>query len=120
MKQYSDKLAVLIKAVQFNLPDLPEISAYVDTGYDKETTTNVLKKMYKHNANKPFGLYLFGWILKENEEKYPEGIHDGEIKFSQNWNGKLHCKYWTTIRLWNQNKYKAGGLYRIYWKERRC
>lgn len=36
-----------------------------------------------------------------------------EINFSVNWNNKLACRYFTTIRLGLFNKYKSGKLYRI-------
>lgn len=36
-----------------------------------------------------------------------------EIKFSYNWNNKLHCTYFTTIRLRNDRKYQKGKDYRI-------
>lgn len=40
-----------------------------------------------------------------------------EIKFSYNWNNKLDCKAFTTIRIENPNKYKVGHLYYIKLKE---
>jgi len=36
-----------------------------------------------------------------------------EIKFSYNWNNKLHCTYFTTLRLRNDRKYQKGRNYRI-------
>lgn len=36
-----------------------------------------------------------------------------EIKFSYNWNNKLHCTYFTTLRLRNDRKYQKGRDYRI-------
>ena len=41
-----------------------------------------------------------------------------DIKFSTNWNNKLNCKAFTTIRLANPRKYFEGGLYNIYLKEK--
>lgn len=35
------------------------------------------------------------------------------INFSYNWNNKLECKAFTTIRLHNSKKYKVGELYSI-------
>ncbi|MGZ3983410.1 MAG: hypothetical protein ACXVJE_19435 [Mucilaginibacter sp.] len=35
------------------------------------------------------------------------------INFSYNWNNKLFCRSFTTIRLTNPNKYKVGGIYDI-------
>jgi hypothetical protein len=36
-----------------------------------------------------------------------------KIKFSQNWNGKLNCAYYTTIRLWLPQKYTYENLFEI-------
>lgn len=36
-----------------------------------------------------------------------------EISFSQNWNLKLNCKYFTTIRKQNPKKYAVGEEYHI-------
>lgn len=36
------------------------------------------------------------------------------IKFSTNWNNKLACMAFTTIRLFNPEKYKIGETYEIF------
>lgn len=41
-----------------------------------------------------------------------------EITFSSNWNRKLNCEYFTTIRLHNQAKYRKGRRYRIMERKR--
>ena len=38
------------------------------------------------------------------------------INFSTNWNNKLACKFFTTIRLKNENKYVHNKLYTIHLK----
>jgi len=40
-----------------------------------------------------------------------------DIKFSYNWNNKLNCFVFTTIRLENESKYKIEETYNIYLKE---
>ncbi len=40
-----------------------------------------------------------------------------KIKFSSNWNGKLRCQYFTTIRLENPGYYKPGYYYQIWQKQ---
>jgi hypothetical protein len=35
------------------------------------------------------------------------------IDFSTNWNNKLQCHAFTTIRLFNPNKYRVNSVYRI-------
>ena len=37
------------------------------------------------------------------------------LKFSYNWNNKLNCKAWTTLRK-RTDKYKVGELYDVYLK----
>lgn len=39
------------------------------------------------------------------------------IKFTYNWNNKLGCKAFTTIRLHNPGKYRVGENYEIYLKD---
>lgn len=41
------------------------------------------------------------------------------INFSYNWNNKLDCKCFTTIRLTNSNKYRVGLEYEIHLKNQR-
>lgn len=41
------------------------------------------------------------------------------INFSYNWNNKLDCKCFTTIRLTNSNKYRVGFEYEIQLKNQR-
>lgn len=38
-------------------------------------------------------------------------------KFSYNWNNKLDCNFFTTIRLHNPKKYWVGSTHRIFLKE---
>lgn len=40
----------------------------------------------------------------------------GIINFSYNWNKKLDCNCFTTLRLENHNKYKTGLNYQIHLK----
>lgn len=41
-----------------------------------------------------------------------------KINFSYNWNNKLDCLMYTTIRLRNDNKYKNGQIYEITFKDK--
>jgi hypothetical protein len=41
-----------------------------------------------------------------------------EIKFSYNWNNKLNCFVFTTIRLENHSKYKIDETYTIFLKDK--
>jgi hypothetical protein len=41
------------------------------------------------------------------------GITMETLKFSTNWNNKLYCDVFTTIRLHNPQKYETGRLYEI-------
>lgn len=42
------------------------------------------------------------------------------LPFSTNWNHKLGCPYFTTIRLHNPNKYRIGAVLRVLHKEQFC
>ena len=35
------------------------------------------------------------------------------IHFSYNWNNKLGCKSFSTVRLWNQKKYQLLDLFEV-------
>lgn len=49
-----------------------------------------------------------------NEQKNLNNMEQiGEINFSYNWNNKLECNCFTTLRLTNQNKYQTGKIYQI-------
>ena len=39
-----------------------------------------------------------------------------ELHFSHNWNNKLNCESFSTVRLRNDNKYQLLDLYRIFLK----
>lgn len=39
------------------------------------------------------------------------------LTFSHNWNNKLFCKCFTTLRLWNEKKYQVGNTYAVYLKD---
>jgi hypothetical protein len=41
-----------------------------------------------------------------------------KLEFSYNWNGKLGSKYFTTIRIWNPDKYVLNGFYECHFLER--
>lgn len=43
----------------------------------------------------------------------------GVINFSYNWNNKLDCKCFTTLRLSNHNKYRTGLEYEVHLKNQR-
>ena len=36
-----------------------------------------------------------------------------ELKFSYNWNNKLNCECFSTIRVWNVVKYQIGQVYTV-------
>lgn len=40
------------------------------------------------------------------------------IRFSYNWNNKLHCQAFTTLRLHNPRKYQVGKKLDIYLREK--
>jgi hypothetical protein len=51
--------AVLVTGHSFDLDRVPEITAALDTGYSREETINIMRKMYDNADNIKFGIYLF-------------------------------------------------------------
>ena len=43
--------------------------------------------------------------------------YQNNLKFSFNWNGKLSCAAFTTIRLYNPKKYYQDNVYNVYLKD---
>lgn len=43
---------------------------------------------------------------------------DGAVKFSYNWNNKLNCNSFTTIRRYNPDKYCTGKVHQVMMKTR--
>ena len=43
-----------------------------------------------------------------------------ELKFSHNYNGKLKCDYFTTIRLHNEKKFRPGNKLQVCWSGQWC
>ncbi len=41
-----------------------------------------------------------------------------QINFSYNWNNKLQCNRYTTLRIWNPEKYRVGEIYDIFLKDK--
>lgn len=66
-KKQKRHISELVKAVPFSLDKLPEITAYLDTGYSLSETKGIIAKMYP-DYNGLFGLYLFKVV-----EKYEPG-----------------------------------------------
>lgn len=40
-----------------------------------------------------------------------------QLKFSHNWNNKLNCNCFTTLRIENLNKYKVGNIFEVILKK---
>jgi len=51
--------AELVTASRFQLANLPEITAALDTGYSRQETLAMMQKMYQEAETIPFGIYLF-------------------------------------------------------------
>ena len=51
---------------------------------------------------------------------FPKYEYAGEIHFSINWNRKLSCKFFTTIRLSNPKKYEVDKIYKIFRADNYC
>lgn len=51
--------------------------------------------------------------MSENETNYQTIEKFDTINFSYNWNSKLNCSAFTTIRVKNDKKYQMGKVYQI-------
>lgn len=54
-------------------------------------------------------------VMAPNQTR-PLPVPTKEMKFSTNWNGKLYCRYFTTIRLDSQY-WQVGEYYRVMTKD---
>lgn len=68
-----------------------------------------------------------GWCLEGGKEAYYEALEHYKkntemapksIRFSHNWNNKLGCNCFTTLRLRNDKKHALGEAYDIYLKDK--
>lgn len=129
------KLYVKCIAVRrFMLNDLPEFTAWLDTGYSKTETEAILAKMYLKKAKYdrppgtdekrkkeseiykwPWGLMLFKWEDAADDKSHLEDTTVKDLRFTYNWNNKLLCKTFTSIRMYNPVKYEVGNIYRVHW-----
>lgn len=51
--------------------------------------------------------------MQQQKTLFPKYETFGDIHFSTNWNKKIGCHFFTTIRLSNPKKYRLGKIYRI-------
>lgn len=100
--------AKCIEKKTFLLNQLPTITAYLDAGMSAKKMRGMLFNMYKNKVSNP-NAALFCICLMEVVK---EGEPTETLSFSKNWNNKLACPYYTTIRL-NSTKYEKGKIYSI-------
>lgn len=102
--------AVLVAKREFVMSELPEMTAFLNTGASKEETINILQEQYKK-----IDIHKARWIillLKQLPSKEEKVKVVGEINFLTNLNNKLACIYYTAIRL-DTAKYEEGENYLI-------
>lgn len=76
----------------------------------------VIRWRKSKDGNGYVGKKVATFILKEDARKEVyrlNGWKDMRLDFSYNWNNKLNGKAFTSIRLWNENKYEVGNVYEI-------
>ena len=56
---------------------------------------------------------IYCFHCKQSNGKYKR-VMDEKLEFTQNWNGKLNCNAFTTLRLHNPTKYAVGAIKQIY------
>ena len=100
----------------FLLENMPKITACLDTGYSYDETIKLIKTMYPKVdfSKKLLALHLFRCLYNDESENVFLLVNaQNKITFSSNWNNKLACRYFTTIRLHNPNLYKVNEFYEI-------
>lgn len=102
----------IIKVTPFYLKDLPEITAYLDTGYSLEETKNIITRMYPDVdfSTKQLAIILLK-KLDESQKTQVEHLIGSPILFSHDWNNKLQCRCFTTIRINQPEKYIVGNYH---------
>ena len=102
----------------FQLLKMPEMIARLDSGYSKQETINIIRKMYKnispgHLESWQFAAILFEWIRADEEDQVdPSMIRD--IRFDTNWNNKFYSHNFVCIKAHNPATYVQDEVYRIH------
>lgn len=100
--------AKCIEKRTFTLDELPTMTAYLDAGMSPEELKTMLTRMYQKKVDN-INTTLFCIVLMQQVKA---GQTTSTIKFSKNWNNKLACPFYTTIRR-DSEKYKVGTIYRV-------
>lgn len=94
------------------------MSNHPEYTFERDSTIwAVIRWKRSENGNGFIGEKIATYILKEDarREVYRlNGWKDMRLDFSYNWNSKLNGKAFTSIRLWNESKYKVGNVYEIW------
>lgn len=102
-------LAQVVEAQTFILRQLPTITAYLDAGMSAHKLRAMLSNMYKKKVKAP-NQALFVCLLMQQVK---EGEATEVLRFSRNWNNKLCCEFYTTIRLFNPKNHKKGVIFQV-------
>jgi hypothetical protein len=85
--------------------------------YERDSTVWAVIRWRKcESGNGYIGEKISTYMLREDARKEVyrlNGWKDMRLDFSYNWNSKLNGKAFTSIRLWNENKYEVGNVYEI-------
>lgn len=115
-KKYLTDICTIEIIQPFLLENLPKITACLDTGYSYDETVKLIKTMYpKVDFSKTYlALHLIRRLYNDESENVFFLVKEqNKISFSSNWNNKLTCRYFTTIRIHNPNFYKLNEFYEI-------
>lgn len=107
---------VIVEEVKpFLLDKLPKITAMVDTGYSLEETKNIIIRMYPNVdfAKTELAIILLRRLDEKEKEAIPDFLVGEPIVFSYDWNNKLGCRIFTTIRLYQPSKNIVGNYHDI-------
>lgn len=72
------------------------------------------EKITLYRTNSKISTYC--WYCKQYTTRYLK-VMEEDLKFTYNWNGKLNCECFTTLRLHNPKKYYLGAIKNVKLQE---
>jgi hypothetical protein len=126
----ADKRAVLgtakvVAKVRFALSNVTETVARIDMGSNAKSYIDTIKSHYHFwcQESEMFDLVLFEYQSVTDDWERLQAVclttitdhpySSTEISFNQNWNNKLFCKAFTTLRLHSAKKYKKNDIHNV-------
>ena len=85
---------------------------------ERDATIWAVVKWHKSDTGNGYvGEKISSHVMRKDARKEVyrlNGWKDMRLDFAYNWNKKLNCKAFTSIRLWNENKYQVGNVFEVW------